>query len=117
MQLRFCDDFEDGFGWIADEFLRRCSHALVADGRVWLIDALDGNELEDRIRSAGAPAGVIQLLDPTGAVVAQTTTAANGTYSFDNLAFALEPAVAYRVREVLPAGVYQTTAAFTGQTC
>ena len=63
MQLRFCDDFKDGFGWIADEFLRRCSHALVADGRVWLIDALDGNELEDRIRSAGAPAGVIQLLD------------------------------------------------------
>ena len=63
MQVRFCDDFDGGFGWIVDEFMERCSHALVADGRVWLIDALDGDELQDRIRAVGAPAGVIQLLD------------------------------------------------------
>ena len=43
--------------------MQRCSHALVADGRVWLIDALDRDGLDDRVRGAGAPAGVIQLLD------------------------------------------------------
>jgi hypothetical protein len=52
-----------GFGWIVDEFLERCSHALVADGRVWLIDPVAGDGVEERIRSAGEPAGVIQLLD------------------------------------------------------
>lgn len=43
--------------------MRRCSHALVAEGRVWLIDTLDRDGLDERIRAAGAPAGVIQLLD------------------------------------------------------
>ena len=43
--------------------MERCSHALVADGRVWLIDALDREGLDDRLHAAGAPAGVIQLLD------------------------------------------------------
>jgi hypothetical protein len=60
---RDCDEFEDGFGWIADEFLERCSHALVADGRVWLIDPLDRDGLDDRVRAAGTPAGVVQLID------------------------------------------------------
>jgi hypothetical protein len=63
VQIRDCDEFGDGFGWIADEFLQRCSHALVADGRVWLIDALDREGLDERVRAAGAPAGVIQLID------------------------------------------------------
>jgi glyoxylase-like metal-dependent hydrolase (beta-lactamase superfamily II) len=54
---------DDGFGWIADEFMERCSHALVADGRVWLIDPLDRDGLDERVRGAGEPAGVIQLLD------------------------------------------------------
>jgi hypothetical protein len=61
--IRDCDEFEGGFGWIADEFMQRCSHALVADGRVWLIDALDRDGLDERVRAAGAPAGVLQLLD------------------------------------------------------
>ena len=63
MRLRFCDEFQDGFGWIADEFLRRCSHALVVGDRVWLIDPLETPELDDHIRAAGAPAGVLQLVD------------------------------------------------------
>jgi hypothetical protein len=63
MELRFCDEFEHGFGWIADEFMERCSHALVAGGRVWLIDALDREGLDERVHRAGAAAGVIQLLD------------------------------------------------------
>jgi hypothetical protein len=57
------DGFHAGFGWIGDDFLERCSHALVAGGRVWVVDPVDSAETEQRIRGAGTPAGVIQLLD------------------------------------------------------
>ena len=59
----FVDELDGGFGWIADERLHRASHALAADGRVWLIDPLDAEGVEERIRELGEPAGVIQLLD------------------------------------------------------
>ena len=45
--------------WVEDEFMERCSHALVHEGRAWLVDPVDNprvNELDD-------VAGVIQLLD------------------------------------------------------
>jgi hypothetical protein len=62
--FRFCDDLGgDGFGWVADEAATRTSHALVANGRVWLVDALDWPEAIDRALALGEPAGVIQLLD------------------------------------------------------
>jgi hypothetical protein len=57
------DEQADGFGWAIDEALERTSHALRVDGRVWLIDPVDVPELEDRVRSLGEPAGVLQLLD------------------------------------------------------
>jgi hypothetical protein len=60
---RYCDETDFGFGWIHDELLSRCSHALVAYGRVWLVDPIDGDGVEERVRGAGEPAGVIQLLD------------------------------------------------------
>lgn len=64
MTVRFCDEFDGGFGWIVeDERLQRCSHALVAGGRVWLVDPVDGEDVEERARAAGEPAGVLQLLD------------------------------------------------------
>ena len=64
MQLRFCDDFgADGFGWIVDEAMERTSHALVVDGKVWLVDVVDWAEGLDRALTLGEPAGVIQLLD------------------------------------------------------
>jgi hypothetical protein len=64
MELRFCDDFgADGFGWIVDEAMERTSHALAADGKVWLVDAVDWPEGVDRALTLGEPAGVIQLLD------------------------------------------------------
>jgi len=64
MTFRFCDDLgPDGFGWIGDEAATRTSHALAADGRVWLVDALDWPDAIDRALSLGEPAGVIQLLD------------------------------------------------------
>ena len=64
MTFRFCDDLgPDGFGWVADEAATRTSHALAADGKVWLVDALDWPDAIDRALEAGEPAGVIQLLD------------------------------------------------------
>jgi hypothetical protein len=64
MTFRFCDDLgADGFGWIVDKAMTRTSHALAADGKVWLIDPLDWPEAIDRALGFGEPAGVIQLLD------------------------------------------------------
>jgi hypothetical protein len=63
VRIRFCDETDFGFGWIVEEFLQRCSHVLVVDGRVWLIDPVEGDGVDERVRAAGEPAGVIQLLD------------------------------------------------------
>jgi hypothetical protein len=63
MRVRFCDEFGSGFGWIVEELMERGSHALVVDGRVWLIDPVEGDGVEERVRAAGTPAGVLQLLD------------------------------------------------------
>jgi hypothetical protein len=68
VEARFCDELDFALGWIAPEpaFMQRCSHALAADGKVWLVDAVDGDGVEKRIRELGEPAGVIQLLDRHG---------------------------------------------------
>jgi hypothetical protein len=64
MEMRFCDDLgPDGFGWMVEEAGTRTSHALAADGRVWLLDALDWPEAVDRALALGEPAGVVQLID------------------------------------------------------
>ena len=64
MTFRFCDDLgPDGFGWMVEEAATRTSHALAADGKVWLVDALDWPDAIDRALEVGEPAGVIQLLD------------------------------------------------------
>jgi hypothetical protein len=51
-----------GLTWVVEEPMERAFHALADDGRVWLIDPLDGPELEDAA-ALGEPAGVLQLLD------------------------------------------------------
>ena len=63
MSVRFVDELEDCFGWIEDGSMSRTSHALAVDGRVWLTDPVDGEGVEQRVRSLGEPAGVIQLID------------------------------------------------------
>jgi hypothetical protein len=65
---RFLDGGEYGFGWIADEpkLLQRASHALVDDRRVWLVDPVAVEGLDERVQAAGEPAGVLQLLDRHG---------------------------------------------------
>jgi hypothetical protein len=62
--IRFCDDLApDGFGWVVDEAMTRASHALAADGKVWLVDAVAWPDAIERALELGEPAGVIQLLD------------------------------------------------------
>ena len=62
---RFCDELGFAFGWRSERkgLLRMVSHALVADGRVWLVDATASPEAEERVRGVGEPAGVVQLVD------------------------------------------------------
>lgn len=54
-----------GFGWLSPERpkLRLTSHALLADGGVWVLDPTEGDGVEERVRALGEPAGVVQLLD------------------------------------------------------
>lgn len=63
MTVRFVDELDAGFGWIEAATLKRTSHALAVGGRVWLIDPIEGEGVDARIRALGEPAGVIQLLD------------------------------------------------------
>ncbi len=64
MAATFVDELPFGLGWLeAGSFMRRCSHALVVDGKVWVLDALDDDEAIERLTALGEPAGVVQLLD------------------------------------------------------
>ena len=59
-----CDDRGvRGFSWIVDEPATRTSHALAADGRVWLVDPVRFEPALERAQTLGRPAAVIQLLD------------------------------------------------------
>ena len=61
--IRFVDELEDVFGWRERAPVGRTSHALAVGGRVWVIDPIEGEGVDERIRALGEPAGVIQLLD------------------------------------------------------
>jgi hypothetical protein len=63
VKVRFCDEFERGFGWIVEERLGRTSHALLAGGSVWIVDPVEDAAVWNRIQELGPPAGIIQLLD------------------------------------------------------
>jgi hypothetical protein len=67
-KITICDETPFGFGWIAaePELLERASHVLAADGRVWLVDPVDAQGIDERIRALGEPAGVLQLVDRHG---------------------------------------------------
>jgi hypothetical protein len=59
------EEHELGLTWVVEEPMERAFHALVDDGRVWLVDPLDHPglpEVED-VAKLGEPAGVLQLLD------------------------------------------------------
>jgi hypothetical protein len=63
--VRFVDEQPFGFGWIHPKpaFAQRTSHALAAEGGVWIFDPTDVEGLDERVHALGSPAGVIQLLD------------------------------------------------------
>jgi hypothetical protein len=63
--VRIVDEFEGSLGWTPteEELRRRTSHAVASGGRVWIVDTLDGEGIDGRIRQLGEPAGVVQLLD------------------------------------------------------
>jgi hypothetical protein len=54
-----------GLTWVVEEPMERAFHALVDDGRVWLVDPIDDPSLPDveDVANLGEPAGVLQLLD------------------------------------------------------
>lgn len=56
------EEHQLGLTWVVEEPMQRACHALVDDGRVWLVDPLDDPALPD-FASLGEPAGVLQLLD------------------------------------------------------
>ncbi len=66
VNVRTVDEYDFGFSWVIDEAMTRTSHALVADGRVWLIDPVDVPEQIDRAAALGEPAAVVRLLDRHG---------------------------------------------------
>ena len=63
MSVRFVDGLDGVVGWIEHARMRRTSHALAADGRVWIVDPIEADGVDERILALGEPAGVIQLLD------------------------------------------------------
>lgn len=63
--VREIDRWEGGFGWIAhpEEAMGRASHGLVTGDGVWLLDPVDYDGLDERLREEGGLAGVCVLLD------------------------------------------------------
>jgi hypothetical protein len=52
-----------GVTWIEQGSMSRTAHALVTDGRVWLIDPFEDDAALQTASALGRPAGVLQLLD------------------------------------------------------
>ena len=63
MTVRLTDETDFGVGWIEDAAEAKTGHALVVDGRVWLVDPIEPEGVEERVLALGEPAGVLQLLD------------------------------------------------------
>lgn len=63
MDARITDELPFAVTWVVKEPMRRASHALVADGRVWLVDPVAWEPALERVAALGRPAGVLMLLD------------------------------------------------------
>ncbi len=61
--IRTYDELPFGFSWVLDEAMTRTSHALVDDGRVWIVDPVDAGDALERARALGEPVAVLQLLN------------------------------------------------------
>lgn len=54
---------EIGLTWVMDEANARASHALVSEGRMWIIDPVEDDAALERVAELGEPVAVLQLLD------------------------------------------------------
>ncbi|MBK5111326.1 MAG: hypothetical protein JJE10_08190 [Thermoleophilia bacterium] len=63
MRTRAIDESEIGITWVMDDPMQRASHALVSDGKVWIIDPVDDHEVMEKVAALGEPQAVLQLLD------------------------------------------------------
>src|SRR4051812_42099713 len=61
MRVRELTEHPLGVTWVVDDPLLRASHALVHEGRVWLVDPVDVPEAIERATALGEPAGVLEL--------------------------------------------------------
>ena len=61
--IRVYDEYAFGFSWVLEELMQRSSHALVLDGKVWLVDPVAVDEALERAAGLGEISGVLQLLD------------------------------------------------------
>ena len=66
MRTATYDEHALGFSWTVEEAMQRTSHALVVDGRAWLVDPVVVDEALARLDGVGEVAGVLQLLDRHG---------------------------------------------------
>ena len=66
--MRISDESDAGFSWISGspDWLERASHALAADGGVWLVDPVELAGLDERVRALGEPRAVLQLFGQHG---------------------------------------------------
>jgi hypothetical protein len=63
LSLELCDEFEGSFGWTEPGFMKRTSHALEIEGKVFVFDPVDASGIDERIAALGEPEAVVQLLD------------------------------------------------------
>ena len=61
MAVRGLTEHPLGLTWVGDDPLERAAHALVHDGRVWLVDPFEDEEALARVAELGELAGVLQL--------------------------------------------------------
>jgi len=61
MAVRGLTEHPLGLTWVGDDSLERAAHALVHDGRVWLVDPFEDEEALTRASALGELAGVLQL--------------------------------------------------------
>jgi hypothetical protein len=61
--VKVYDEYPFGLSWVLEEGMQRTSHALVVDGKVWLVDPVAVDEALERASGLGEVAGVLQLLD------------------------------------------------------
>jgi len=63
MSVATFDEQPHHLSWTVQAAMARTSHALVDDGRVWLVDPVEEPDAMERVAALGEPAGVLQLLD------------------------------------------------------